>query len=513
MNQAQLLEDLTAVYDETGLRELCQTLHVNYAYLVGVTLRDKMMALMRFLERRERLPELVELLVRERPYLAPNYSDIPTPEPALSSFDNNLNWLDDLAMGGGTALEELPTLQWSEDNPAVPAPIRDEEEMARQYDLAPTSLPPATSKPIAAEHLPAYDTSQPVRQPHMFFGREQARQQIHNRLLNLDSSAIVGLRHSGKSSLLYFLSHHEYWPSDQPFLFAYLDLDETVYHTCAGLLNGALQQWERATDRLVKAAPNRSFPPIDNLLTSTVTDLNDFAHRVQSLSTAGYNLVLCLDGMAQLVERPSEFSDPLFNSWYALSQSGYLAFVTASQRPLTDLFAHANLDGRFPSLFHPINLGLLTTDAATDLINDPNARHNIVIPAAAIQQLLDLCGRHPFYLQMAAAYLAHDLLVSGRYQPEQLAARFSRAAEAHWRGLWQSLSPLAQTVLSLPLKTKAPAAILREYKALAEMGVLVAENGRYHHFSQGFADWVHEEAKSQNLLQKLREYLAKESDQ
>ena len=41
MNQAQLLEDLNRHFDEAGLRQLCQEINVTYAYLAGVTLRDK----------------------------------------------------------------------------------------------------------------------------------------------------------------------------------------------------------------------------------------------------------------------------------------------------------------------------------------------------------------------------------------------------------------------------------------------------------------------------------------
>ena len=68
---------------------------------------------------------------------------------------------------------------------------------------------------------------------------------------------------------------------------------------------------------------------------------------------------------------------------------------------------------------------------------------------------------------------------------------------------------LAQTLLSLPLKSKAPNVIKREYTRLVQMGVLVVDgNGRYQHFSQGFADWIKQETKSQNLIQKLRQHLA-----
>jgi hypothetical protein len=67
-------------------------------------------------------------------------------------------------------------------------------------------------------------------------------------------------------------------------------------------------------------------------------------------------------------------------------------------------------------------------------------------------------------------------------------------------------------LLSLPLKPDAPARIAREYRLLAQQGVLVEDgNGQLapslRLFSQGFANWVQSEAQAQNLLSKLRDHL------
>jgi hypothetical protein len=222
--------------------------------------------------------------------------------------------------------------------------------------------------------------------------------------------------------------------------------------------------------------------------------------------------VLCLDDAELLLELPSEFSNTLFNTWRTLGEAKHLAFVTASQRPLTDIFKEANRTTRFPALFRQLNLGLLSRDAAYALLNEPMARQGLVVPAAAFEQLLTLCGSHPFYLQLAAVSLFQDLL-AGHYHPEPLAEQFRRQAEPHWRDLWRSLSPLSQTLLTLPLKPDAPARIAREYRLLLQQGVLIEENGkpapRLRLFSQGFATWVQNEAQSQNLLEKLRHHITK----
>ena len=506
MKQAQLLDDISQHFDETGLRQLCQELNVTYTYLAGLTLRERAEALIHYLDRRNRLPRLVQVVVAQRPFLASHYTDTPTP-PA-PDLDDNLSWLEELALGGGTAMEELPTLRWS-DNPKdgdFTSPTK--EDIAHVLDTSPTLDWPESSIPTQVTVSP-YSPNRPVANKQLFFGRESEREQIRKRLLNMSSSTVVAPRHIGKSSLLFFVSHHEFWPDDHQVLLAYLDVQEGVYQTCRGLLNGILQQWEVYLNGRVQDSQH-PFPPVDNLLSPTAVDPHDFAQRVQVLHTAGYRPVLCLDDMELLLERPSEFPDDLFDVWHNLGEAKQLAFVTASQRPLTDLFNQAKRSTRFPSLFRQLNLGLLSQDAAYELLNEPMARQNIVIPNAAVEQLLALCGTHPFYLQMAASFLFQDLLI-GRYQPEPLAERFQRQAEPHWRDLWQSLPSLAQTLLSLPLKPNAPARIAREYRLLVQLGVLVEEggDGRYAHFSQSFADWVKTEAESQNLVGKLRQHLSK----
>ncbi|MCB8943277.1 MAG: hypothetical protein H6658_05940 [Ardenticatenaceae bacterium] len=502
MNQAQLLEDISQHFDEAGLRQLCQELNVTYSYLAGLTLRERAEAMIHYLERRQRLPRLALAVVAKRPFLANRYDEEPAPHsPELA---DNLGWLEEMALGGGTAVEELPTLKWS-DKPEETAYVGPtEQDIAALLDTAATLDRPESSVPTYVTTSP-YSSNRPVANKQLFFGRTTEREQIRNRLLNMDSSAVVGPRHMGKSSLLFFLSHHEFWPEDHHFLLAYLDAQESVYQTCRGLLDGILQQWEVYLNGRVQAT-HHPYPPVGDLLAPTAVDPADFARRVQALHAAGYRPVLCLDDVKVLLERPSEFPNDLFDTWHTLAQNRQMAFVTASQRPLADIFTQANRTSRFPALFRQINLGLLSQDAAYKLLNEPMARQNIVVPNAAFEQLLALCGPHPFYLQMAASYLFQDLLI-GHYQPEPLAERFRRQAEPHWRGLWQSLPSLAQTLLSLPIKPDAPARIAREYRLLVQLGVLVEEGDRYRHFSQGFADWVKTEAESQNLIGKLRDHL------
>ncbi|MCP4423797.1 MAG: hypothetical protein GY803_04830, partial [Chloroflexi bacterium] len=191
MNQVQLLNDLIVSYNETELRDVSFRLNVNYEDLSEMTRRGKARELIGYLKRRQRLPELVRVLAEDRPHLAARYAAYlaQTPVPA-----------------------QPPAAPASQ--PVAPEPA------ANPYNAGPM----------------ATDTA-------MFFGREDERRRLRANLLNMGSGSVVGMRRIGKSSLLYRLSHHESLPDDQRFRIAYLDLQDSRYHTLNGLLNGAVQLW------------------------------------------------------------------------------------------------------------------------------------------------------------------------------------------------------------------------------------------------------------------------------
>jgi hypothetical protein len=177
MNQARLLDDLSQYFDEAGLRQLCQETNVTYAYLAGVTLRDRAKALILYLERRQRLPRLVQAMVAQRPSLAGRYDEDASSE--ASELTDNLSWLEDMAMGRGTAVEELPTLQWSPNKIETTFTGPSEQDIAEILDISPTIDWPESSVPTHVVPSP-YTPNRPVANKQLFFGRVAEREQISN---------------------------------------------------------------------------------------------------------------------------------------------------------------------------------------------------------------------------------------------------------------------------------------------------------------------------------------------
>ncbi|MCP4424481.1 MAG: hypothetical protein GY803_08325, partial [Chloroflexi bacterium] len=217
----------------------------------------------------------------------------------------------------------------------------------------------------------------------------------------------------------------------------------------------------------------------------------EFSVAVRELRAGGYRPVLCLDEFENLTKRPHEFSDDVFEGWRALANAGQIAFLTASQRPLADLIKSGGLTSNFDNIFVQLDLGLLDEAAARRLLTEPAARQGVAVPEAAVAALLDLCGRHPFYLQMAAFYL-FDALTAGPYDLERVKDDFVWAADRHWDGLWRALSPDERAAFPTAGEAPPTPVVRRQRRGLERRGLLLRAGDDYRPFGQGFAAWIGE---------------------
>ena len=108
MNRVQLRDDIVINFNEAELRQLCKRLDVEYDALSGKTHRDRASVLIGKLQRDNRLPALIELMMEKRPYLAQRYADEQTNAPASPTEEDRLNWLDNM----DRPIEEPPTMRW-----------------------------------------------------------------------------------------------------------------------------------------------------------------------------------------------------------------------------------------------------------------------------------------------------------------------------------------------------------------------------------------------------------------
>lgn len=335
------------------------------------------------------------------------------------------------------------------------------------------------------EPVNPYSAGPMVTTEEMFFGRDNERRRLRSNLLNMVSCSIVGLRRIGKSSLLYYLSHHEILPSEHKFLFAYIDLQEKDYHTLNGLLVGAFRQWKQDVT--------------DGVYTTSPGNLSEFSRAVRWLRNKGYQPVLCLDEFENLTKRSDEFGDDTFETWRALANERQIVFVTSSLKPLADLIQSEGLTSSFYNIFYQLDLGLLDRTSASDLITIPMANQGLVVPTSVEYELLEFCGYYPYYLQMGAFYFCDALISRKSYELITVKNDILGAADRHWKGLWGSLSTEEKQAFLKVIEEKGTSEMELQLRNLVRKGLIMQEGNRMKPFSQGFSSWVRSQSKGSEL--------------
>ncbi len=272
-----------------------------------------------------------------------------------------------------------------------------------------------------------YSTGGLVKDPAMFFGRKEELKRIRERLRKGDCTSVVGLRRVGKSSLLYQLAHQT---DELPegIVAIYLDLQDAVHHQPLGLLNSALKRLnERLNDRY-------DLPPPKSM------SLGAFSTAVKQIAADDFRPALCLDEVEELTDRDA-FDDDFFEALRSLGNQRLLAYVTASGESLDVLIEQGGRSSEFYNLFANLDLAGLNDAAARALLTEPFRTAGFSPPPDDhVDYVLELAGRHPFYLQMAAYHLFEARKKGGALNRRALYEDFVREARPHFRNLWKRLS-------------------------------------------------------------------------
>ncbi|MDA0245025.1 MAG: hypothetical protein OT477_16530 [Chloroflexi bacterium] len=265
-----------------------------------------------------------------------------------------------------------------------------------------------------------------VQNEQMFFGRMAELATLREQIGKGSSTAVVGLRRIGKSSLLYHLTHHDSKLPDQTAI-TYLDLLDGRYHTRQGLLMGILAGLNKAVNQRYRW--------------DTPCEMPAFIESIRQMKEDGYQPVVCLDELERLMHHPDIFDKDFFNAWRSLGSMGTLAFVTASRLRLADVVQHNGETSPFTNIFTQMMVGGLDHPAATQLLRIPfRAAQRTPPPDSHIEFALSLTGRHPYFVQIGG----HTLWQIDGTNREQLREHIGRAAREPMRQLWADLSTTEQ---------------------------------------------------------------------
>jgi hypothetical protein len=333
------------------------------------------------------------------------------------------------------------------DQPAAPAP------------------PDPSADPPARTGSDPFIYGNPVPPEH-FYGRAAQREHIKNRIGGnvAECVSIVGLRRSGKSSLLRYIRERigEFCASDHLVIVS-LDLQDGRFHTPEGMNEGLRRGIERATG----TAPWQR---------SENDDPWSIYDGLEALRDDGHRLLVLIDEFERIGARLDQFEN-WGEDWRSKASAGLLTLVIATLRPLEEIYKQVGLTSPFGNIFSRVTLGALEPAAWHQLVHDGFAASE-----ADMQFIDDLAGGLPFYTQMAAALLwQHGDHARAR-------AEFVKQARPHFDNLWQNLHDNERRALRHAAGVSgvpAPAAALRE--RLHDDGLLRAD-GRL--FSSAFADVV-----------------------
>ncbi len=353
----------------------------------------------------------------------------------------------------------------------------------------------------------------PISEPDRFFGRQREIEQIFSRLLNVEfeSSALVGERRVGKTSLLNYLSHpdvcRERGLAPEKYIFVYIDLqllDKTT--TSQQLWQWMLQkigqhcrdaQIEKYIQELVEKKP------IDNF---ALTDLFD------SLNGKGKYIVLLLDEFENVTDNQN-FGPDFFYGLRSLATHHNFSLVTSSCRELIELcHSEAIRSSPFFNIFANINLRLFSEEEARQLISGALAETEIGFTEQEIYTIFQIAGYHPFFLQAACHFLfeAYMKNLSPKQRVEFMLREFDEEATPHLRAYWyrsDEHEKILLTVLALledwgkvggrafSLKqlqhfyTRSPQTLAH----LKKRSLLVSQANAYSLFNSSFGQWIRNE--------------------
>jgi len=313
-----------------------------------------------------------------------------------------------------------------------------------------------------------------VKEPGMFFGRDEELSCIRNRMRNGDSTAVVGLTRIGKSSLLYQLVHQAHSLSDGV-VAVYLDLHEPMHHCPLDLLSSALHHLDK------RLGHRQGFVQVESL--------GGFSAAIKHLAAGDLRLVLCLDEMEELTERDA-FDDDFFECMRSLGSQRFLSFVTASSESLDVLIRRKKITSPFYNIFVNLKLAGISDRAARSLLTEPFHRAGLAPPSDDhVDYVLELVGHHPFYLQIAAYHMFESRRKGGVLDCRVLRNRVSQDASRHFQALWRHLGAERQ----VGLKRMADVRDWERVQAdLESCGLIEAHSTGLRIFSDIFAQQVQE---------------------
>jgi len=285
-----------------------------------------------------------------------------------------------------------------------------------------------------------YFFGRPVKDPSMFFGRKEEIRHIVNYTSAGQSVSTVGERRFGKSSLLlhlYNLSVGELY--GEGVLPVYLDLQflDSAANRYSSFYSFALSRMDEELERKGLETLSEKYLRPEMYLRREM-GFQDSSKIIESIRSQVMP-ILFIDEFESLLIR---IEDPQFYANLRYLASNVCPLVISSHRSLRELTKEHNAVGSpFFNVFATVNVGLLTEEAAIQLISEPPRMWGIPL-AEHTDFILALAGLHPFFLQMTCYYLFEEVAAGGIWEGtyKRVTDKVNEAARAHFEYYFEHLS-------------------------------------------------------------------------
>ena len=318
------------------------------------------------------------------------------------------------------------------------------------------SEPPEPGPDKEKENNP-FSYGNAISDPERFIGRRREIEQLHSRLHNaeFESSAIVGERRVGKTSLLKYLAQPETIIqagfSAGEYLFVYIDLQ------IIGPNKTPSDFWQRVLRSLKYRITDKDLKDlIDEVCEEEAIDafiLDDLFTMVDDL---GLHVVLLLDEFERVTQNPA-FDVDFFSGLRATAIHHNLALIPSSRRELIELTHSKEVqDSPFFNIFSNVTLKLFSEAEARELLGTYLTGHRVHFTEQEIVYLLEAAGPHPYFLQMLGYHLyeAHRDGLEPEARRQYIEEKFYEGTGPMFSVYWE-YSPPYQRIMLVVLALRA----------------------------------------------------------
>lgn len=272
-----------------------------------------------------------------------------------------------------------------------------------------------------------------IKDTTQFYGRRKEAARIFSRIgaSRPQSVAIVGGRKIGKSSLLNYIYAPEVRSrmlDGSEYLFVFMDLQQKRFQSMesffADLISGVEEALAEAAAEPV-GVKGADFDSVRKLFTKL--------HRRK------YKLICLLDEF-DVITSNRAFNLDFFAFLRSAANNYDVAYITSSANDLQEL-CHTDqiADSPFFNIFTNIYLRPFSPEEARELIVEPSRQAGLPLEAYR-QQILELAGYFPFFLQIACANFFDHLLEYNEISDlKKIEEGFLDEARVHFRYIWEHL--------------------------------------------------------------------------